>query len=100
MNDLRSNATPKFLSRKPAEVETGIRDILSKLKASATKDTLDVLADATNSYVKAMVRLTSNGTFRAKDVDNLLTVWQILLDVGKPDAGEFAKPGTITEVEE
>lgn len=87
---------PTFLKRRPvtpttpAQVETGIRDILAKLKATADRDTFDVLADATNSYIKAKVRLTSEGTFRARDVDNLITVWQIMLDVGRTDPNEFA----------
>lgn len=86
---------PSFLNRRgsrpnPEAVESGIRDILSKLKASADAEVFTVLASATNTYVQAMVRLTGQGAFTARDIDNLITVWQILLDVGRAEPAAYA----------
>lgn len=85
--------TPTFLRRKisaPPTIDSDIRDILARLKASADRDVCEVLAGATNVYLNAIVRFTGQGMFKAKDVDNLITVWQILLDVGRADLAEFA----------
>lgn len=76
----------------PPSLDSGIRDLLSQLRASSTRDTFDVLADATNSYFKAKARLTSSNLFTGRDVDNLITVWQILLDVGRTDPADLAGP--------
>ena len=84
MNDL-----PKFIRQPkpspapPEEVETSIRSLLSSLRAGADRDTFEVLASATNTYLTALIRFTGQGVLVSRDIDNLLTVWQILLDVGK-----------------
>lgn len=84
------NEAPQNLSRRPVpeaaqpvEVESSIRTLLSTLRANADRDTFEVLASATNTYLNAVVRFTGQGSLGAKDMDNLLTVWQIMLDVGK-----------------
>lgn len=81
--------TPTFLNprRRPKDappIETGVRDILSSLKASADFDTCRVLASATNTYTEAILRLRSDGVWTAQDISNLVTIWEILLDVGRP----------------
>ena len=84
------NESPQNLRRRPVpeaaqpvEVESSIRTLLSTLRANADRDTFEVLASATNTYLNAVVRFTGQGSLGAKDMDSLLTVWQIMLDVGK-----------------
>lgn len=85
---------PKFLRRDPppvATLETGVRDILAKLKASADSEVCEVLAGATNVYSAAIIRFRGNQVFTARDIDHLITVWQILLDVKRePDPVNYA----------
>ena len=80
------------------EVESSIRSLLSNLRASADRDTFEVLASATNTYLTALIRFTGQGAITARDIDNLLTVWQIMLDVGKDrvDYRPKGKGGDIT----
>lgn len=88
--------TPTFIKRRPmapaASVDSDIRQILSNLKATANRDVFEVLAGATNTYLNAVIRFTGQGSLVAKDIDNLLTVWQIMLDVGK-DRVDFTGGG-------
>ena len=98
---------PSFLRHDPKpDLETGVRDILAKLKASADTDVCEVLASATNVYSPAMIRFRGNAAFAAKDIDHLLTVWQILLDVKREPEQNYApsigpksgvEPGEDTE---
>lgn len=76
---------PTFLRRKPVEpsVEDGLRSLLANLRSQASTDTFAVLADATNAYLGAVVRFTGQGKLAPVDIDHLLTVWQIMLDVGQ-----------------
>jgi len=92
---------PAFLRRPPTiprpDLETGVRDILAKLKANADHEVCEVLAGATNVYSAAIIRFRGNSAFTAKDIDHLITVWQILLDVKREPEADFTsgRPGTI-----
>lgn len=86
--DTEMNDLPKFVRQpkpapEPAEVESSIRTLLHNLRTSADRDTYEVLASATNTYLTALIRFTGQGVLAPKDIDSLLTVWQIMLDVGK-----------------
>lgn len=84
---------PTFIRRKPKVdvVETGIISLLANLRAQADRDVFEVLASATNSYMTAMIRFGGRNSFKARDIDHLLTIWQIMLDAGK-DQADFAPP--------
>lgn len=84
---------PRFLRRDPppvATLETGVRDILARLKATADSEVCEVLAGATNVYSSAIIRFRGNAIFTAKDIDHLITVWQILLDVKREPEANYS----------
>lgn len=94
---------PTFLNRRNREappVEATVRDIVGRLKENADLDTCRVLASATNTYIEAILRLRSNSAFTAQDMCNLTTIWEILLDVGRPPpVGEYAPKAKPAEPE-
>lgn len=65
------------------ELETGIVDLLANLHKQASQDIFAVLAGAVNSYMTAMIRFGGRQDFQAKDIDHIITIWQIMLDAGK-----------------
>lgn len=67
----------------PNAIESDIHTLLSSLRSNASNDIYTVLAGATNTYLDAVIRFTGNGKLAPADIDNLLTVWQIMLDVGR-----------------
>lgn len=73
-----------------AEIETNIRSLLSSLRRSADADTCEVLAEATNTYLRAILRFRGAGTFGPGDIAALLSMWQMLLDVPKANPTSFA----------
>ena len=82
--------TPTFLRRKAApDLETGVRDILSRLRATTDREVSEVLAGATNIYMNAIIRFRGDGLFKAADIQSMFTIWQILLDVRKEPEPDY-----------
>lgn len=77
----------------PTTLDTGIRDLLSRLRATADNDTHEVLSGALNIYSAAMIRFRGNATFGPGDTKALLGIWQTLLDIPKANPEGYAPRG-------
>lgn len=70
----------------PAAAEANVRDILSRLRDNADRDTAEVLTSGLNTFISSMIRFRGNCVFNNGDVESLLELWNILLNLGKAKA--------------
>ncbi len=84
----------------PSTAEANVRDILSRLRDNADRDTAEVLTHGLNTFISAMIRFRGNCVFSNGDVEALLDLWNILLNVGRAKHErefEFAPRGKRAE---